>query len=305
MAAARKTLSPQAKTFVKAEFRVPAAMADEAAGILAARGAIGCAAQWPHQARRSTLVPITLQTFFKRLSDAQLKAHHAALKAAGMLAPSAPEPARVELVDPGWAAMWKKRFRPLRIGRTLIIVPPWRTAGPAARDRIPIIIDPGQGFGTGHHATTRSTLIAVQTQCARRTFKTALDVGCGSGILAVAMALLGIKRIVALDIDPIALDNARHNAELNGCANAVRFSRVPIRSLRRPFPLITANILSSTLITLAPDLMRLLAPGGRLILSGILNREAADVMANYPQPLRRLWSRTERGWTTLVLARPQ
>jgi ribosomal protein L11 methyltransferase len=278
-------------------------MADEAGGILTALGALGCAAQWTHKAKRSPSTPITLQAFFKRLSDAQLKAHRAALDAAGMLVDSSSSPAPVVLVDPGWAATWKKRFRPLSVGRRLIIVAPWQAAAPT--NRIPIIIDPGQGFGTGHHATTHSTLIAIETQCARRTFSSALDVGCGSGILAVAMARLGIKRIVALDIDPIALDNARHNSELNGCANAIRFSHAPIRSLRRPFPLIAANILSSTLIALAPDLMRLLAPGGRLILSGILNREATGVMAHYPPPICQLWSRTERGWTTLILARPQ
>jgi ribosomal protein L11 methyltransferase len=131
-----------------------------------------------------------------------------------------------------------------------------------------------------------------------------LDVGCGSGILALAMARLGVGRIAALDNDPNALDNARHNAELNGLAHAIRFSRAPLRALRRSFGLITANILSSTLIAMAPELVRLLAPGGRLILSGILAREAAGVIAHYAPPLRRVWSRTERGWTTLVLARP-
>jgi len=299
--ASDRTVSQRTKTFVKAEFRVPAAMADEAAGILAARGALGCAAQWPHKIRRSLNAPVTLQAFFNHLSDAQLKAHRAALDAAGMLADSDPASA-VPLSDPGWATMWKRRFKPLRIGRRLIIVPPWQTS--AAADRVPVIIDPGQGFGTGHHATTRSSLIAMETQCARHTFASALDVGTGSGVLALAMAQLGIKRIVALDNDPLALDNARHNAELNKCTRAIRFSLAPLHALRRLFPLITANILSSTLIAMAPELKRLLAPGGRLILSGILNREAAEVMAHYPPPIRRLWSRRERGWTTLVLARP-
>ena len=299
--AARRTAPAQ--TFVKAEFRVPAGLADEAAGILAARGALGCAAQWPHKARRSPKASVTLQAFFKRLSNAQLKAHRAALDAAGMLDPSSPAPAPEAIIDPGWAAMWQTRFKPLEIGRGLIIVPPWQPA--AATDRIPIIIDPGQGFGTGHHATTRCTLIAVETQCALRTFDRALDVGTGSGILALAMARLGIRRIAALDHDPIALDNARHNAELNGLAGAIRFSRTPLHLVRRRFPLITANILATTLIAMAPELKRLLAPGGRLILSGILKREARNVMAHYGPPIRRLRSRTERGWTTLVLALPE
>ncbi len=291
------------RAFVKVEFRVPAGMVDEAAGILAARGALGCAARWPHRATRSSVAPVTLQVFFDRLTAAQLKAHRTALHTAGMLDPCGPPPIAQALVDPGWATMWKKRFKPLAIGKTLAIVPPWNPNPP--HGRIPIVIDPGLGFGTGHHPTTRCALIALETECARRNFPTALDVGTGSGVLALAMARLGVKRVVALDNDPQALDNARHDAELNGCAGAIRFSSAPVRTLRRTFALITANILSSVLIAMAPELTRLLAPGGRLILSGILAREAAGVMRHYRPAMRRMGSRTERGWTTLILGSRQ
>jgi ribosomal protein L11 methyltransferase len=297
----RKTSTRQ-KSFVKVEFRVPAGLADEAAGILAARGALGCATQWPHKARRSGSSPVTLQAFFDRLSNAQFKAHRAALDAAGMLYASAPQTPPVGLTDPGWAAMWQQRFKPLPVGRKLVIVPPWQHSVDCA-DRIPIVIEPGQGFGTGHHATTRSTLIALETECSRNHFEVALDVGTGSGVLALAMVRLGVRRVVALDNDPSALQNARHNAGLNAIST-IRFSTARLRALRRRFPLIAANILSSTLIAMAPELKRLLAPGGRLILSGILQREAADVMAHYPPPVRRLRSCSERGWTTLILAGP-
>jgi ribosomal protein L11 methyltransferase len=288
------------RVFVKAEFRVPAGMADEAAGILAARGALGCAARWPHQAARSRVAPVTLEAFFDRLTVAQLNAHRKALDSAAMLVADGPPAAAVPLIDPGWAVMWKKRFKPLTIGKTLLIVPPWDRNPPGART--PIIIDPGLGFGTGHHSTTRSTLIGLESECARRQFDTALDVGTGSGVLAIAMARLGVKRIAAIDNDPQALDNARHNAELNQCVRKIHFSVAPLRALRRHFPLITANILSSTLIAMAPDLSRLLAPGGRLILSGILAREADGVISHYRRAMRPIWSRTERGWKTLILA---
>jgi ribosomal protein L11 methyltransferase len=293
----------RSKSYVKAEFRVPASLADEAAGILAARGALGCAAQWTDKVKRSPSAPVTLQAFFNHLTMAELNGHRATLHAAGMLAGPGGAAAAVKLIDPGWASMWKRRFKPLKIGRRLLIVPPWQTSVP--HDRVPVIIEPGQGFGTGHHATTRSTLVAIETECARRSFTTALDVGTGSGVLALSMVRLGVTRVVAIDNDPLALDNARHNAELSGCTRAIHFSLSSLRALRRPFPLIAANILSSTVITMAPELKRLLAPGGRLILSGILNREAQPVMAHYPAPIRRLYSRVERGWTTLVLARPE
>lgn len=285
------------RAFVKVEFRVPAGLADEAAGILAARGALGCAARWPHKAARSRLAPVTLQAFFKRLTAAQLNAHCKALDSAGMLLHDGTAPTAEALLDPGWAAMWKKRFKPLAIGKTLAIVPPWNPNPSHGRNAV--IIDPGLGFGTGHHPTTRSTLIALETECTRSRFETALDVGTGSGVLAIAMVRLGVKRVVALDNDPQALDNARHNAELNGCERAIRFSLASVGTLRRTFPLITANILSSVLIAMAPELTRLLEPGGRLILSGILAREAQGVMRHYPMRLE--WSRTDRGWTTLIL----
>jgi len=278
-------------------------MADEAAGILAARGALGCAAQWPHKVRRSRKAPVTLQAFFDRLTVAQLNAHRAALDAAGMLDASGPAPRAVPLVDPGWASMWKTRFKPLAIGRKLAIVPPWDPAAPNGRS--PIIIDPGLGFGTGHHPTTRTTLIALEAECGRRSFDYALDVGTGSGVLALAMVRLGVKRVMAIENDPQALDNARHNAQLNDCTGAIRFSAAPLRSLRRHVALITANILSSTLIAMAPALTRLLAPGGCLILSGILAREAERVTKHYRPLMRRRGSRTERGWTTLILERPE
>jgi ribosomal protein L11 methyltransferase len=302
MSLRKAALSPD--SFVQVEFRVPAGLADEAAGILTARGALGCSVQWTHKIRRSPRIPVTLQAYFKRLSQAQLKAHRAALDAAGMLERSTCASSPIALTDPGWASMWKARFKPLNVGRRLVIVPPWETA-PLPANRIPIIIDPGQGFGTGHHATTRCTLLALQNECSRRTFDRGLDVGCGSGILALAMARLGVRQVTALDNDPLALDNARHNVELNHCTQAIRFYPAALRGLRRPFPLITANILSSVLSAMAPDLVRLLAPGGRLILSGILKREAAGVMAHYRPPLRRLRSYTEGGWITLVLTRAE
>ena len=93
-------------------------MADEAAGILAARGALGCAARWPHQAARSRVAPVTLEAFFDRLTIAQLTAHRKALESAGMLVADGPQGVAVPLIDPGWAAMWKQRFKPLAIGKT-------------------------------------------------------------------------------------------------------------------------------------------------------------------------------------------
>ena len=109
--------------------------------------------------------------------------------------------------------------------------------------------------------------------------------------------------IIAIDIDPTALENARANARLNGVEKSIRFSSVPLVSIHRHFDLIVANILSGTLIELAPHLKRIVAPGGRLVLGGFLADEADEVLSHYRSPLRCLSRKTHRGWTTLVMAR--
>ncbi len=193
------------------------------------------------------------------------------------------------------------RFEPLRIGRRLLIVPPWNSD--IVTRRLKLVINPGQAFGTGHHPTTYGALATVEKLCAARRFEHALDVGTGSGVLAIAMRLMGVGQVSAIDIDALALENARENAMLNSLGGKIRFATTPLARLRRRFDLITANILSSTLIGMASALTRLLASRGRLILGGILNREAAGVLSTYQPRLRCLGVRRDRGWSTLVLAR--
>jgi ribosomal protein L11 methyltransferase len=202
--------------------------------------------------------------------------------------------------DPGWATMWMDRFAPLPVGRRLLIVPPWNTAVNSERTRL--VIQPGQGFGTGHHPTTAGALCTIENLCGTAPPTEALDVGTGSGVLAIAMRLYGVKHVVAIDNDPAALENARENAGLN-LIHAVRFSSARLKSFRRRFDLVTANILSSTLIAMAPDLIRLVKPGGHLILGGILARERGAVLNHYRPKMRLIRSRIDRGWATLVMER--
>ncbi len=300
---ADSTVKPsRPRIYVRLHFDTPAASADRAAAILVAHGALGCEVAKIHPSR-PTLARrprrVRLKTYFERLGAARLRRVREALEAAGMIA--ARDSLQTEpIVDPGWATMWMTRFEPFTVGR-LLIVPPW------SRERRPglmrLVIQPGQGFGTGHHATTYGVLRTLDELCAASRFKRALDLGTGSGILAIAMRLLGADDIVALEIDPIALDNARENADLNGVSRHLRFSNVPLSSLRGRFDLITANILSSTLIELAPRLKPRLARHGRLILSGILAREAPQVIAAYRPELRCVGRRIDRGWATLLMAR--
>jgi ribosomal protein L11 methyltransferase len=289
------------RTYVRLQFDLPAVAADAAAALLVAHRALGCEVSKlrpAHPAPPRSPRRVRLKAYFDRLNSADLKRVRRVLESAAMITPATPlqtEP----LADPGWATMWMTRFEPFTVGRFLI-VPPW--SHEQREGYLRLVIQPGQGFGTGHHGSTYGVLRLLDELIPQQPFARALDVGTGSGILAIAMSLLGVHEITALDIDPVAIDNARENAQLNHVEDRVRFSLVPITSLRRHFDLITANILSSTLIEMAPLLRRRLTPEGRLILAGILAREADNVIAAYGPDLRCIDRRTDRGWSALVLA---
>jgi len=275
-------------------------MVDDAAGILIAQGALGCEVAGDNRGahRRRTL---ELQAYFKRLSRARLEAIQRAMAAAGMLARPGQMPSLRTVGDPGWATVWKDRFAPLPVGRRLLIVPPWDAA--LATRRLKLVINPGQAFGTGHHASTYGALRTLEQLCAKRSFARALDVGTGSGVLAIAMRLMGVAEVRAIDIDAVALVNARENAALNSLSGKIRFATTPLARISPGFDLIVGNILSSTLSAMAETLTRMLARSGVLVLGGILEREAAAVLARYAPRLRSAGGRCDRGWSTLVLAR--
>jgi len=306
--------APSRQSYTRAIFRTHSHLADEAAGILVAGGAIGCAVAGMKLPREREDKTVALEAYFDRISTPKLLRLKLMMEQAGMLADDARERTGDggrngsvrRIVDPGWSTLWMKRFGPFRVGRRMLIVPPWKRDNEPGRTTI--VIQPAQAFGTGHHPTTAGALRAIESLIGARAPKSILDAGTGSGVLAIAAALLGrrdgLKReIIAIDIDPAALENARANARLNGVEKSIRFSSVPLASIHRHFDLITANILSHTLIALAPHLKRLVAPGGRLVLGGFLADEADEVLVHYRPALRCLSRKTHRGWTTLVMAR--
>lgn len=198
-----------------------------------------------------------------------------------------------EVGDQDWVRLTQSQFDPIQIHDRLWIVPSWHHApNPEA---INLVLDPGLAFGTGSHPTTR---LCLEWLC-QNTVKdaTVLDYGCGSGILAIAAAKLGAGRVVGVDIDDKALDATAANAENNGVAVECRHSRQP---LTETFDIVVANILTNPLCVLAPLLAGRVAPGGRLILSGILDSQIAQVTEAYapwiamtPGALREGWVRLE------------
>ncbi len=289
--------------YIKATFETPAGLADEAAGILVANGALGCAVERGGRAGPKSRRPVKLEAYFTTLRPATLRAIRRTMRAAGMLTDSDRDEAPQSIVDPGWATMWQSRFEPLPIGERFLIVPPWNRATEAGRTSITVL--PGQAFGTGHHPTTSGALTAIEDIIAQGKIARAIDVGTGSGILAIAMAMMGARKVAAIDHDGLALDNARENAELNRVTRRIAFSTTPVGRVRGNFDLVVANILSKTLIAMAPDLKRLVAIGGHLALGGILSREAKSVAANYLPELLLVRTTRARGWTTMIFMREE
>ena len=203
-----------------------------------------------------------------------------------------------------WQEQWKTHFPPLPVGHHLLILPPWEVR-PKQSDRHIIEINPSMAFGTGHHATTHTCLEALEALCATSgPPEHALDLGTGSGVLAIALAKLGTPSIWATDIDPVALEEAKKNAVVNGVASAVHISAAGLNELPAPFQLVMANLFASTLIALCPAITQALTPTGHAILSGIQSDQAQAVLTAFRAPH---WTLVERrpkeDWATLTLRR--
>ena len=189
-----------------------------------------------------------------------------------------PEPSYETVQEQNWMEAWKQHYRPLRIGQRLLILPAWLPG--EAGNRVSIRIEPGMAFGTGVHPTTQLSLQLLERHM--KPGDSLIDVGCGSAILAIAAAKLGAARVVAVDIDAHALDNARHNAQLNEVDIEIGVGSLA-ELLAGKFSLqqadlVVANILAPVLVRLLEQgLAKLMAEGGVLILSGILAEQEDEM----------------------------
>ncbi len=203
------------------------------------------------------------------------------------------------LPEEDWHTGWHAYFTPLAIGERLVVRPPWAESSSA--DKVEVIIEPKQAFGTGTHATTRLMLEAI-TDRADTLPRSALDVGTGSGILAITHALFRPdSQIVACDLDPLAIANARENAHHNQVADRIHLFVGSLQALGSvTYPHIYANLQRQIILSLLPDLMEHLAPGGYLFLSGLLTSEEAllyEAIASFP--LQMVQTRRRAEWILL------
>jgi ribosomal protein L11 methyltransferase len=201
-----------------------------------------------------------------------------------------------------WEAVFRHHHRPLAIGERFVVAPPWDV--PEAPGREVLVIEPGMAFGTGQHETTRTCLEEIEEAvggAAGAAVGSALDVGTGSGVLAAALARLGVPRVVALDVDPAALPLARANLVRNGAPD-VALLVGGVAALRARFDLVVANLLADALVAEADALTAAVAPRGRLIVSGVLDAQAAPVAQAFTG-LRVTATRAAGPWRTLRLER--
>jgi ribosomal protein L11 methyltransferase len=279
---------------------VSAAASESVTNFLWEQGALGVVEELPPAAPR-------LRAFFSaEASSAGLLAavgrFVASLRELGIEGPADP-PALARLRDEAWASAWQRAFPPRPVGERLLVLPPWER-DTRADGRVAIVIEPGRAFGTGHHGSTEGCLILLDALLPARRVGRVLDVGTGTGILAIAAVTLGAAEAVAVDTDPDAIAAAAGNARRNGCAERIRLSLGGPEAVADagPFELVLANLLAHTHTALAAAYRSLLAPGGALVLGGLLAEEDEAVQAL----LRSRGLRLDRrvvvdGWSSLLL----
>jgi ribosomal protein L11 methyltransferase len=203
-----------------------------------------------------------------------------------------------------WAEAWKEHFPVLRVGKRLVIRPTWREHDAAPTDVV-LSLDPGMAFGTGLHPTTRLCLAGIEQWADGALLSDArvLDVGTGSGILAIAAALMGASYVLGIDTDPLAVETTKANAQANGMAGFIE-ARTGSLPLHEPaqFHLVVANLISGLLIDLAAEIAATLWPGGRLLAGGIYKDREPDVRSAFEAAGLRIVGRlAEEDWVALEM----
>jgi ribosomal protein L11 methyltransferase len=243
--------------------------------------------------------PVVLRTYLPldEHAEATRQRIEQALWHLGQMRPVGPLQTRV-LHEEDWANTWKRYYPVQRVGERVVIVPSWLEHTPTPDDVV-LHLDPGMAFGTGLHPTTRLCLRLLERE--PLTGRSLLDLGCGSGILAIAAAKLGAAPVLALDTDSVAVEVASENVARNGVAAQVQTAAGSLPVPSAPCDVVVANIIADVLIELAPELAATLAPGGRLITSGIIQDREDEVALTLAAAGLHLRERLREGeWVALL-----
>lgn len=254
-------------------------------------------------------VPVGWTRYLVYVGEHVLEAARLALSQAVARWPSATVVASP--LDDGWRERWKQYFKPLRASARFIVAPPWEPVETTGDERL-LVIEPAMAFGTAQHETTALCLDAVDRIYAAASARgeagpdSVCDVGTGTGILAIAAAMLGAKRAFGNDIDPTAVLAAKDNLRLNPSVQGVGivFDGTPIGEVTDTFALVIANILTPTLIMLSAAIASRVAPGGLLMLSGILAEQEGEIRQAFePHGLVHRGTAEKNGWIRVDFAR--
>jgi ribosomal protein L11 methyltransferase len=217
-----------------------------------------------------------------------------------------------EVLGDAWRDAWKEHFAPFALTPRIVVAPPW-AARPEVAEGVHVLeLEPGRAFGTGLHATTALVVEILDARSAALAGREVLDVGTGSGILALAALILGASRALAVDTDDDVIEVVQENAARNGLADRMEARAGGAEAVTRAFPWVLANIDARVLRPLAPELARVLAPGGTLVLSGVLDAEHDEIVRVYtslPRGLvheetRRRGEAAGDAWTAMVFTAP-
>ncbi len=268
-------------------------LSDEASAALFELGALGVEERDATTLIKSEAGKVTLVASFE---------DHASAEAAIAELPDAWSPTLHEVVGDAWRDEWKKYFKPFAVCKGIVVRPPWEPYEAKSGERV-LELEPGRAFGTGLHETTSLVAGELARVCAELADKPVLDVGCGSGILALIALVQGASTARAIDVDPDAAAVTRENAARNGLSERVRTDTTPVHQIDSQYPVVLANIEAHVLIPLAVPIMATVSPAGLLVLSGILVPQKEQVLAAYPT--FKLEAAPERGeWIALSLRAP-
>ena len=245
-----------------------------------------------------------LRAFFPDAHDtsslpARVQQYLDGLRALGFSGGGGPQLAPI--ADEDWAEAWRAHFSPMEVGRSLLVTPPWQQ--PAPNGRHLVCIEPGRAFGTGQHGSTSGCLQLIEAVVERDRPARALDIGTGSGILAIAAVKLGVGSVTAIDTDPDAVSAAAGNAARNDMAERVHACVADVETFATPpAPLVVANLLAAAHHRLGERYRAFMAPGAALILGGILDAERDGVVAALAGcGFRARHALSVEGWTSLEM----
>ncbi len=283
------------------ELTIGKAFAEGVSNFLTEHGAAGI------EELEGNLQHVKLKTYFQEDGRERriLQSLQRYLKSLEKIAPENP-PARIKtasIPEQDWGENWKRFFRPIQVTPKFLVKPPWSKVR-LKKGQIPVQITPGMAFGTGTHATTVLSIRALEERIKKRNLSV-LDVGTGSGILSIVAAKLGAKEVCGIDIDRVAVENARENVERNHVSDIVRIRGGGMVGLHKKFDIIVANIDLKSLRRMRKPLLNHLMDKGLLILSGILVEEKERIRLHYLETGHLRWIKTteEREWACLVFKR--